>query len=98
MHIWFPYSSNAIIYWIGYFTCVIPLFYAGFIGMCANVIWYLLLNCSIKYQSLGSCLRNAGAKQNWTENSVKKTSFREDVVNGMNNYIDIHKYDIKFYF
>lgn len=61
--VWLPFDwkDSHILFWIAYAFVVIGLTINIAVIIFTTIIWYLMLNCSIKYEVLGDQFRNMGA-------------------------------------
>lgn len=61
-NIWFPFDWKryALAHWMAYSYIIFSLTFNSFICLLTLIIWYIMLNCSIKYQILGQRLKNLG--------------------------------------
>lgn len=64
-NIWFPFDWKryTLAHWLAYSYIIFCLTFNSFICLLTLIIWYILLNCSIKYQILGQRFKNLGALQ-----------------------------------
>lgn len=90
-NIWFPldWKNNSISYWIAF-----AFVFCGMIGslmavMASVIIWYLMLNCSIKYQILGNQFRNMFLKK--TPNNNQKGKEENLFVQEIIGLIKVHQ-------
>lgn len=62
INIWFPldWKTSAISYWIAYFFAAGSLLYLCVISFLTIILWYMMLNCTIKYEILGDQFREMG--------------------------------------
>lgn len=61
-NIWFPvdWRSSTLAHWLAYSFIIFCLAFNSFICLLTIIIWYIMLNCSIKYQILGERFKNMG--------------------------------------
>lgn len=63
----FDSEQNVIIYWTTYVYLTFELFFLVVLSFFPVIIWYIMLNCSIKYRLLGNQLRGFGTKRSTSE-------------------------------
>lgn len=61
--IWFPldWKNSSIAHWMAYFYIISCLIFNSFICLLTLIVWYIMLNCAIKYEVLGDRFRHFGA-------------------------------------
>lgn len=64
-NIWFPFGWKryALAHWLAYSYIIFCLTFNSFMCLLTLIIWYIMLNCSIKYQILGQHFKNLGTIQ-----------------------------------
>lgn len=68
------WKYNEHIYWIIYIPLVLQIFIIFAINLLTVIIWYVMLNCSIKYQILGNKLMNLGVPKTPTTGTTTTTT------------------------
>lgn len=60
VNLWFPlyWKNNVIFYWVAYAFVAIGTTISVVAASLNIIIWYLMMNCAIKYQILGNQFRN----------------------------------------
>lgn len=101
-NIGFPldYKNNDFAYWIAILFLTTETSLTAAAVLFSIVIWYLLFNCGLRYQVLGSELENMGVKR-ILDATVKKRKisvvenrnlFNRDLIDGIESHKDINKY------
>lgn len=65
------WKSNEVAFWMAHLYSVLGCTYSSHSLLLSVIIWYLMINCAIKYEILGNQLRNLGVQ--------KKDVSKEDV-------------------
>lgn len=62
-NIWFPldWKESSIAHWMAYLYIIFCLIFNSFICLLTLIVWYIMLNCSIKYEVLGDRFSHFGA-------------------------------------
>lgn len=68
----FTWNDSAIIYWLAFSYMLLSTPLCATVNLSTPLIWYIMLNCSIKYELLGIKLRNVGSGNKTIEPRVKK--------------------------
>lgn len=81
INIWFPldWKNNFVWYCMANLYLIITSLYNLHVFTLSIIIWYLMLNCSIQYQVLGSNLRNLGVRIA-TKKLISENSFLQDLI------------------
>ncbi|XP_037041459.1 odorant receptor 94b-like [Bradysia coprophila] len=83
------YRNNGFAFWIATIF-IFTAFLLGTIGIFFSIIiWYLLLVCSLRYEGLGSGLRNMGRRSEHRKGKNGYDDFREDLKTSVNSHIQI---------
>lgn len=88
------YERNVVIYWISYLCVAWGVFIFGTCNKIVIIIWYILLNYSVKFHILGNNLRKLGAMemcQNYDKR--KRSEFHHDLVVSARKHQDLCEYD-----
>lgn len=61
LNLWFPFKPalNKISFWFGFIYILFSVVYVVLSYLSTIMIWYLMLNCSIKYELLGSFVKTS---------------------------------------
>lgn len=64
-NIWFPidWRTHALAHWLAYSYIIFCLSFNAFVCLLTLMIWYVMLNCSILYQTVGQRFKNLGTVQ-----------------------------------
>lgn len=90
----FDWKTNELVYWIEFAFIIIGAVLSMFSFLFSALMWFLLFNCSLKYDIFASQLRNMGSIKT-SDNEVniserqKENSFRQDLINGIETHKDI---------
>lgn len=82
----FDWRTNAVVYWIEFVFIFTSVSLGSLSLLVCLLTWYLLLNCSLKYDVLANRLRNMGAIRtedndgSITEGSFSEGSFSEESI------------------
>lgn len=73
-NIWFPldWKRSSIAHWMAFSYIIFCLIFNSFICLLTVVIWYIMLNCSIKYEILGNSFRHFGERPVAREQKMKR--------------------------
>lgn len=93
LNIGFPldWRNNDIAYWTAYFYIMYSYVFSIVCMLITVIIWYLMSNCSIKYELLGFQFKNLGSKRTTAVTSKQRTSSEEDKVSLIMDLIDLIK-------
>lgn len=102
LNIWLPldWKNNGIHYWIAYSICFTCLILSWLNSLLTVLVWYLMINCSIKYEILGSQLRNIGITRTTNapvaidrgSNGEKQKLLLQDFIELIKSHQHIRKY------
>lgn len=98
-HIWFPldWKNNTFAYWVTFTFLSIGMITTTIVMLLNGIIWYLMLNCAIKYQILQNQLRNLGStkqtiRQRKISEAEKEKLFLQELIALIKNHQNIQKY------
>lgn len=65
LNIWFPFDwkNSEIAYWTAYFYILFIFIFTILYMFLNGIIWYLMMNCAIKYECLGNEFRNLNTEK-----------------------------------
>lgn len=106
MNIYFPadWKHNEIVYWIAFTFVIYEMIISMSSSLLNPVIWYLMMSCAIKYQTLGHEFQNLGFNTGEKSLTEKITSvdengdlFHTKLILLIKNHYDLQKYETIFY-
>lgn len=91
---------DEIIYWCSYAYMLYNLVFVIVFNSITIIIWYVMLNCSIKYQVLGSRLRNLGVikakkaaiERHLIEQADHPNLYKEDLLSLVKTHQNVSEY------
>lgn len=96
INIAFPWEKSGLAFWISHIFVSLGCIYSVIWFLLSVIVWYLMLNCSFKYQLLGNQLQGIG-KTNTKVNELKACSPKqyqqsclEDLIKAIKTHRKIH--------
>lgn len=87
----FDWKSSEIAYWTAYFHIVISYLFSILCIIIPAIIWFLMMNCSIKYESLGSQFKNLGIKGRTISKENEQNAFLQELIDLVNTHRNLQK-------
>lgn len=93
----FDWRTIGVVFWIEFTFIFIGMFQATLSLIFSTLTWYLLLNCAVKYDVLGSRLRKMGMIENKVNKRIpsereKENLFARELIDGIKTYNEINEY------
>lgn len=96
----FDWKNNAIAYWIAYVFLTTEIIISTLSVLFSLIMWFLMFNCSLKYEVLGNQLRNMGVIRTVSatvsklkiSEVEKENIFRRDLIAVIESHKDINEY------
>lgn len=95
-----PFSLDCkyseIIYWLTYAFLTFQICLIAVVNLLTVIIWYVMLNCSIKYQILGNQFRRLGVRETKpteTDKPEEDDLYHQDLVCSIGNHQNIFEYN-----
>lgn len=96
IHFRLEWSYSEIAYLMAYSYITLALVLSCVCVLLNPIIWYIMLNCSVKYQILGRKFRSMGVRKSATLGPPllvdEKHLFLQDLVESIKSYQDLRKY------
>lgn len=75
LNLWFPGSpgTNKVSFWFGFIYISMAVVYVVISYMSTIAIWYLMLNCSIKYEILGNAVETSVQLKSKHKNAMQRS-------------------------
>lgn len=98
-NIWFPldYNGNNTAHWIAHCFVLINEFFVLIVSPLSTMTWYIMLNCSIKYDILGYRFQNLGlttGSKQLNSNAKNLDMFEFELIECIQMHIQLEKYRI----
>lgn len=91
------YKNNEIAFWIAATFVITEIYLSIAVVLFSIIVWYFLLNCSLRYEVLGSEIRNMGllkgvAVLNRISDKEQQRIFLRDLIAAINAHLHIMEY------
>lgn len=85
------WKSSEIIFWMAHLYSVLGCTYSSHALLLSVIIWYLMINCSIKCAILGNKLRNLGVQKTQFSKHQNQKLFLQDLTDVIKFHLKLNK-------
>lgn len=86
------WKRNDIIFWVAHLYSVLGCTYSSHSLLLSIIVWYLMVNCAVKYKLLGNQLRDLGVQNNLVSKEERPKFMMRELIAVIKAHLKINKY------